>query len=755
MKRRAFSAIEALLSIGVIAVTAGITVPLLRTYQVRNDLNVATDYMLQALRTAQSNARAGKNTGEWGVYTAEGLVFEGDDYSSRIASSDEDYPLPPTISIDGLSEVNFDPVSGRPQTSGEIILTALNGDQRIIAIGEQGTMVATGISATATAGGTGDTGGTSSTGNSSSSVTSGSAGSAGSTGSTGSAGSTGSTGGSAGSTGSTGSNGSTGSMGSAGTSSSVIAGAACDDRFYVEADGTLHTTGRVTATVKALGSDITYGAGGPEVQVTAQWSQNGTTWTNLYAGLDIDGGETETITGLVNGSRLNFRITGSYSSFFRRTYASNDATGHVEVLRNDDRVPNYASFNNQNSLNQYLQDIIVKKNGKNRIAIGAYDAVLLVELGDLNSSSADFQDLVLLVQFTQDPGSCAATVASSSSSTSASAVSSASSVMNSSSSLANARLKFSFPRLVNSGAGNAAKKAFVGPSGTQYLENAWIDLTSNGAAIVDSGRMENVAGLSVQRGDGWVRVFDYGTMASGSNKEIVDANAIFEGVSVTGVRNDGSEDPFDGIVNDSAGGDEVTIADDSQSVLVQMRTTVDNDGVYIYWKQGAPAEGAGAGQGGSNGNDKIQICHFDSGTPNTIMVSRKAWPAHEAHGDHFGTCESDDDADLIPNYQDLCPSTRVDSPRSYLLFWRYGLTQQDSDIFRVGPRQSIGEFNLVDTMGCSCEQLLDVAEGKPGYYFTNLPRLYLQLRSLLDFYVTTARKFGCSRDLLRMIEKNG
>ena len=118
--------------------------PVLRNYQQRSDLNIATEYMLQSLRDAQANARAGKNSGQWGVYVPKAQVFEGIGYDNR-TSEDEPYPLPPSIDIAGLVEVPFIPVSGRPQTSGEIILTARSGDQRIITIGDQGTIAATGI----------------------------------------------------------------------------------------------------------------------------------------------------------------------------------------------------------------------------------------------------------------------------------------------------------------------------------------------------------------------------------------------------------------------------------------------------------------------------------------------------------------------------------------------------------------------------------------------------------------------------------
>jgi type II secretory pathway pseudopilin PulG len=776
MKRRAFTAIEALLSIGVIAVTAGISVPLVRNYQMRNDLNIATEYMLQALRTAQSNARAGKNTGQWGVYVPTAVVFEGDSYDARIVVSDEEYPLPPSVTVGGLTEVPFSAVSGRPQTSGEIILSVVTGEQRIITIGDQGTIAATGVVTDTFEGGAAAGEGGSSDGSAASGASTASDGSAASGASDASDGSvasgasqgasegngsaaSGASAASDGSAASGASNASNGASNGAAVSSSAssVVLTRCEDRFFVGADGVMNTTGRVNAKVKALGSDITYGAGGPEIQVTAQWSTNGTTWTSLYNGSDIDGGELETVNDIVAGTRLSFKVTGSYSYLFKRSYTTTDGTGHIDVLRNGERPPSYPVFGNQNALASFLQPYIV--GGK--IAIGEYDAIVLVELGDLNSSSADFQDLVMLVQFEQEAGSCNRSSSSASSASSVSAGSAQSGGSAASADQVTPRFKVVFDRLQNVGAGDAARAVFVGSNALPAAESEWIPLWQLGSWLTDGSINENVAGLSVQRLPGKLRVVSHGSFPTESSKEILDARIVFEGVTVVGVENDKSgnnatENMINGAVNDTSAGDEVTIAADDQSVLFQTRVTSADDGVYIHFVDPTnPADadfGGNRGKGGSN--KKIEVCHFEGSGYHTITVAERSWKAHEKRGDHLGDCESDADNDLIPNFQDMCPSTRVDNPRKYLLFLRYGLTENYSDIFREGPREKIGEFDLEDTMGCSCEQLLDIAEGKGGSYMTNLPKLYLQLRSLLDFYVTTARKFGCSRDLLRLIERN-
>lgn len=65
-KRRAFTSIEALMTIGIIAVTAGVSVPLYRNVFLDSELERTKEQVLKVLQTAQINAQAGR--GQWGVY---------------------------------------------------------------------------------------------------------------------------------------------------------------------------------------------------------------------------------------------------------------------------------------------------------------------------------------------------------------------------------------------------------------------------------------------------------------------------------------------------------------------------------------------------------------------------------------------------------------------------------------------------------------------------------------------------------------
>jgi len=97
MTRRGFTAIEVLLTIGLLATTAGITIPMYRQYQVYADLDTATTHLVQATHAAQALSQAGKFDSIWGVYFPTGTLYAGPSYAERDAEKDVSFPLPANI----------------------------------------------------------------------------------------------------------------------------------------------------------------------------------------------------------------------------------------------------------------------------------------------------------------------------------------------------------------------------------------------------------------------------------------------------------------------------------------------------------------------------------------------------------------------------------------------------------------------------------------------------------------------------------
>lgn len=134
MLRRGFTVLELMLAIAILAGVSAISIPAYRDYQIRSDLNIATEQITQALGRAQLLSQAGQHGMEWGYAVPQSTLFAGQSYAARAAEHDERYPYPETIATSGLSEVWFSRVEGVPSATGTIVLTSLRGEEKEVNI---------------------------------------------------------------------------------------------------------------------------------------------------------------------------------------------------------------------------------------------------------------------------------------------------------------------------------------------------------------------------------------------------------------------------------------------------------------------------------------------------------------------------------------------------------------------------------------------------------------------------------------------
>ena len=134
MNKHGFTLIEILLVIAILPTISGLTIVSFQRFQIRSDLNLASEQINQGIARARLLAQNGKDDGAWGFYASNGTVFEGLSYPTRTIASEEYYPMPSTIQISGLTEVVFSKGEGRPSATGTIVLTDLTGEQRQVNI---------------------------------------------------------------------------------------------------------------------------------------------------------------------------------------------------------------------------------------------------------------------------------------------------------------------------------------------------------------------------------------------------------------------------------------------------------------------------------------------------------------------------------------------------------------------------------------------------------------------------------------------
>ncbi len=406
MLRRGFALLEILLVVSILGMLGGVSIPMYRDFQIRSDLDSSTEQVTQGLARARLKAQAGEMDSSWGFYIPAGILFKGETYETRDATYDEAFPMPSTITSTGPTEITYSKLIGAPSATGSITLTTLNTEQRTILIevkqeslavvqsdsivichkpsGQNQHTLTVNDSALPAHLAHGDTYGPCPVSSSSSSVASSSAVSSSAVSS---------------------------SRSSSAASSTVssVGGGSCANRFTVSSNGTITTNSSLSVTYTVIGSQLTYGSGGPSIDVTAKYKKSpSNSWSNLFGGDEINGngGQVSTVTGFSNGATLNT----SFRAYFKQrgwltydqTYATNDGSGHVRILRDGDTPPSAAAYGGQTSLKTYLQGVL-DANGK--IDIKQNEILMVAEMGSCtNCASADFQDAVVKLAFGSSTG---------------------------------------------------------------------------------------------------------------------------------------------------------------------------------------------------------------------------------------------------------------------------------------------------------------------------------------------------------------
>ena len=135
-----FTLIEVLLSVSLIAVMAGISIPFYQTFQNRNNLDVASNTIAQTARRAQLLAQANDSDSVWSIYIEPGYLtlFKGDTTSTRDTEYDERFEISSGITATGDLMIVFDKVTGKPDNAKTIILTSTTNETRTISINTKG-----------------------------------------------------------------------------------------------------------------------------------------------------------------------------------------------------------------------------------------------------------------------------------------------------------------------------------------------------------------------------------------------------------------------------------------------------------------------------------------------------------------------------------------------------------------------------------------------------------------------------------------
>ncbi|MFA5178429.1 MAG: type II secretion system protein [Candidatus Paceibacterota bacterium] len=132
--------LEVMLSVAIIIVLAGSSVPVSNYFQNKNEVDAERNAIVSSLRRAQALAQDMSGDSAWGVKIELGKVtlFQGNDYNSRNDSFDEIFDFSETIIPSGINEIVFSKIWGEPNISGIINLMGPNNETSQIQINTKG-----------------------------------------------------------------------------------------------------------------------------------------------------------------------------------------------------------------------------------------------------------------------------------------------------------------------------------------------------------------------------------------------------------------------------------------------------------------------------------------------------------------------------------------------------------------------------------------------------------------------------------------
>ena len=140
MNQAGFTLLEVLLSVAIIALLTGMSLPVYESFARKNDLDITAQQLASTLRRAQTYARSGHRDSVWSVEVQSAAVtlFQGTSFASRNQAYDEKFTIPSSITTAGLGEVQFAKLNATPNTTGSITLTSSTNSTRTLTINAKG-----------------------------------------------------------------------------------------------------------------------------------------------------------------------------------------------------------------------------------------------------------------------------------------------------------------------------------------------------------------------------------------------------------------------------------------------------------------------------------------------------------------------------------------------------------------------------------------------------------------------------------------
>ncbi len=136
-----FTIIEMLLVVAIMSVLTAVSAPLYLNLSNSNQLDAATNLIVQDLYQAQTHSRNQSQDSGWGVAVNGQVItlFSGTSYASRNVANDVNYTVPTAITLSGSSQVVYSKLYGLPTTNGSFSLVG-GGKASTVTVNSKGTV---------------------------------------------------------------------------------------------------------------------------------------------------------------------------------------------------------------------------------------------------------------------------------------------------------------------------------------------------------------------------------------------------------------------------------------------------------------------------------------------------------------------------------------------------------------------------------------------------------------------------------------